>query len=82
MNTIKCLSIGTPRTELQIRGGIEDNSKIFFFLFLNENICCDSSLEQSLRDCSNEGLQNMLIWRSMANYPLIIPVTPSYLEHC
>ena len=26
--------------ELQIRGGIEDNSKI---IFLNENICCDPS---------------------------------------
>ena len=33
-------------SELQIRGGIEDNSKIFF-LFLNENICCDPSLEPS-----------------------------------
>ena len=29
---------------VQIRGGIEDNS--FFFLFLNENICCDPSLER------------------------------------
>ena len=34
-------------TNLQIKGGIEDNSKIFFFLFLNENICCDPSLEPS-----------------------------------
>ena len=33
--------------ELQMRGGIEDNSKIFF-LFLNENICCDPLLEPSL----------------------------------
>ena len=33
-------------TELQIRGGTEDNSKIIF-LFLNENICCDPSLELS-----------------------------------
>ena len=30
-------------TELQIRGGIEDNSRQFF-LFLNENICCDHSM--------------------------------------
>ena len=33
-----------PEAELQVRGGIEDNSKIIF-LFLNENICCDPSLE-------------------------------------
>ena len=34
------------QTELQIRGGIADNSKINF-LFFNENICCDPSLEPS-----------------------------------
>ena len=33
-------------SELQIRGGIGDNSKIIF-LFLNENTCCDPSLEPS-----------------------------------
>ena len=33
-------------SELQIRGDIEENSKIIF-LFLNENICCDPSLEPS-----------------------------------
>ena len=27
--------------------GIENNSEIIFFLFLNENICCDPSLEPS-----------------------------------
>ena len=32
--------------ELQIRKGIEENSKIFF-LFLNKNIYCDPSLEPS-----------------------------------
>ena len=32
--------------EIQIREGIEDNSKIFF-LFLYENICCESSLGPS-----------------------------------
>ena len=32
-------------TELQIRGGIEDNSKTIFFLFLDENIYCDPSFE-------------------------------------
>ena len=30
--------------ELQIRGGIEDNSKIIF-VFLNKNICCDPSFD-------------------------------------
>ena len=33
-------------TEVQIRGNIEDNSKIVF-LISNENICCDHSLEPS-----------------------------------
>ena len=42
------------QAELQIRGGIEDNSKIVFLL-LNENICCDPSLERSRRDGSNDG---------------------------
>ena len=37
---------GSQTTELQIRGGIEDNSKIFF-LISQRNICCDSSLELS-----------------------------------
>ena len=40
--------------ELQIRGGIEDNSKVIF-LFLIKNICCDPSLEPSQRDGSNDG---------------------------
>ena len=40
------LSRSHKLTELQIRGDIEDNSKIFI-LFLNENICCDPSLEPS-----------------------------------
>ena len=41
-------------TGLQIIVGIEDNSKIFF-LFLNENICFDPSLEPSRQDGSNDG---------------------------
>ena len=24
----------------------------------------------------------MFLWKNMDNYPKIIPVTPSYLEHC
>ena len=31
----------------------------YFFLFFNENICCDPSLEPSTRDGSNDGSQNM-----------------------
>ena len=60
-HVIKCNS------ELQIRGGIEDNLKIIF-LFLNVNIFCDPSLEPSRRDGSNEGSQNMFLWRHMGNY--------------
>ena len=39
-------SLGLLITELQIRGGIEENSKIVL-LFLSKNICCDLSLEPS-----------------------------------
>ena len=42
-------------TELQIREGIDDNSKIFF---LNEYICCDPSLESSRLDSCNGGSQH------------------------
>ena len=31
-----------------------------FYLFLNKNVCCDPSLEQSQRDSSNNGSQNMV----------------------
>ena len=41
--------------ELQIRGGIQDNSKIMFLISLNENLCCDHSLELSPGNCSNDG---------------------------
>ena len=54
--------------ELQIRGGTEDNSKITF-LFLNKNIHCDPSLEQSWQDFSNEGQQGMFLWSSKESYP-------------
>ena len=49
---------------LQIQGEFEDNFGIIFrffldnFLFLNENIYCDHSLEPSPRDSSNEGSQH------------------------
>ena len=45
-------------SKLQIRGGIHDNSKIIF-LFLEENICCDPSLEPSPCDGSSDRSQNM-----------------------
>ena len=44
-------------SELQIRGGYEDNSKIIS-LFINENLCCDPSLELSRQDSSNDGSQH------------------------
>ena len=55
-------------SELQIRWGTDDNSKINF-LFLNINICCDPSLEPSRGDGSNDGLQNLFSCRNMANHP-------------
>ena len=41
-----------------MRGGTEANLKCFFFLFLNEYICCDPSFEPSQRDGSNDGSQH------------------------
>ena len=60
-------------SELQITEGIEDNSKIIF-LISQQNICCDPSLELCRGDSSNDGSQNMFLWRNVANYPSIIPV--------
>ena len=40
-----------------------------FFLFLNENICCDPSLESSRRDDSNGGSQHTFSKNNMENYP-------------
>ena len=31
--------------------------------------------------CPYDGSQNMFLWKNTDNYPKIIPVTPSYLEH-
>ena len=76
-----CNNPVTLLIKLLIREGIEDNSKIFF-LILNENICCDLSLEPSQRDGSKDGSQNKFYDKNMDNYPKIIPVTPYYLEHC
>ena len=42
---VDALRVKLGKAEVQIRGGIEDNTKII--LFLNENVCCDPSLEPS-----------------------------------
>ena len=43
------------KTELKIRRGSGDNSKTIFLI--SQNIHCDSSLESSRQDGSNEGSQ-------------------------
>ena len=47
-------------------------------LFLNENICCDPSLEPSRREGSNDESQNMLYGVKWLNYSCYT----SYLEPC
>ena len=71
MRSVCCYS------KLQIRGGIEDNSRIIFLI--NKNICCNPSLEPSLMTSHNIHFKGVII--NMENYPEIIPFTPSYLEH-
>ena len=61
------------RPELQIRGDSEDNSKIFF-LFLNENIFYDPSLEPSRRDGSNGGSENTFAWKMWLIIPKLSPL--------
>ena len=55
--------------ELQIRGGIEDNSKLIFSYFFMKTLCCDSSLEPSLPEGFNGESQSMFLSKNMANYP-------------
>ena len=73
--------------QLQITGGTEDNSKIILFISQQKHVLWPS-LELSQWDSSNDGSQFMffgsqvmILWRNMANYPKIIPVTLSSLEH-
>ena len=54
----------------ELRGGIEDNSRIIFN-FLNEDICCDPSLEPPQRDGSNDGSQNIYVFT--VKIQIIIP---------
>ena len=56
------------KSELQIKEDIEDNSKIVF-LISQRNVCCVPSLEPSQRDSYNDGSENILLRRNMANYP-------------
>ena len=63
---------------------------MIILLFYHKNILrpiirtifCDPSLEPSPRDGSNDGSQNMFLWRNMGIYPLILCVTPSYHWKC
>ena len=64
--TLRIQILEGKQLELQIRGSIEDNSKIIF-LFLSENMLCPS-LESPQRDGSNDGSQNIFLWRNMATY--------------
>ena len=68
------------QSKLQTSWGIKDDSNLIFLL-LNTNICCDPSLEPSQREGSNDGSENMFLLKNLHNYLLIIPVTPSYLQH-
>ena len=52
----------------------------YFFLFLIETICCDSSSEPSRRDGSVEESQHMFyaeLKKSVPSYPEILPLTLS-----
>ena len=53
-------------TEIQIKVCIKDNSKIFFLISQQNHVCCDSSLEPSHRDSTNDGSQHMfkgVLWK-------------------
>ena len=68
--------------ELQIRGDVEDNSKI---IFLKKTVCCDPSLEPSRWDGSNDASQNMFMSRNTDNYhklcyPFLSGALHSYKE--
>ena len=68
---------------LHIRKGKRDHLGIVFYILSLKVM----SLEQSRRDDSNEGSHshNVCFYgaiRNKENYPEIIPVTPSYLDHC
>ena len=52
------------------------------FLFLNENVCCDPTVQPSHQDSSNEESQCTLLCKNIESLPLIIPANHSYLKYC
>ena len=54
--------------------------QIYFFLFLNKNICCDPSLELSQRYGSNEGSKNMLSRTNRIYYQSLMQTKKSQPE--
>ena len=71
-------------TELQIRGVIQDNSKIFFLISQWKQMLWLLIRTVSMQNRLNETVlimgHNIFLWKNMDIYPKIIPVTPSYLE--
>ena len=57
-------------------------SKISFFSFLNENICCEPLIRTVSSEMVLLKFHKMFLWRNVKKYPSNIPVTSSYLEHC
>ena len=49
------------RLKYCLKGPLSPNQPTNQILFLNENICCDPSLEPSRRDGSNDRPQNMFL---------------------
>ena len=79
-NPIMQQSSDIAKSELLIRGGIDDKSKIIFLISQRKHIL-NPSLEPSQRDGSNDGSQNTFFYsKNIYYYSKIIPVTPSYLE--
>ena len=74
--TLRC--IHSSRPELHIRGGIEDNSEIFFLIFI-KHMLWSFIRTISMRRFSWFITKYVFLWRNMTNYPSIIPVTHSHL---
>ena len=58
--------------KLQVKGCMEDNSIFFNF---SMKTYCDPSLEPSRRDGSNDGSQNMFLWRNKPHCPFTLKTT-------
>ena len=68
----------SQKSELQIRGVIEDYSNTIFLISRGNHIC-DPSLERSRRDGLMMGHNLSFFFKNMENSPLIIPAIPPYL---